>query len=235
MEGNSSSLYIPDDMIEESFDTSEAVNPTPVSNLQPKSLRSLANFTKSPTNSTTSPETMIGGELTAGVSVEPELQHGATTFVTLESDLGTLFGPPSNPDNSQQQQQHFHVPSSSSSSSLSMSFSRSDFEQELMQLKDKEIETRRELSETKEREINNQHKIKQLQSTIDQLELDNIDLSEEVARVSRENRGLKEDSELQVQDIQSTVHDLKMNLKEKEEDVSVSASLMLCCVVFVSV
>ena len=226
MEGISSSLCIPDDMIEESFSTSD-VNPSPSSlHLQPKSLRSLANFTKAPTIATTS-STSSGSDTrdvldmqTAGAgnhnipSAEPELQHGETTFVALESDLGTLFAPP-RPQQFSNSSEYYPAPPSS----LSMSFSRSDFEQELHQIKDKEMETRRELVEMKDRELNSQHKIKQLQSTNNQLELDNIDLSEEVDKLAKENKSLKEDSDLQVQDIQCTVQDLKLNLKEKEDDV----------------
>lgn len=251
MEGPSSELYVPDDMIEDSYNYSNSNSCPPTatvpitvpasvaSSRQPKSLRSLANFTKSspvdltdaPTSAMNRAEHSLEGDQLdthldanmGSVSMEMELQHGRTTFVALESDLGALFGPPASP---KQQQQHLHDYSSSayvptsSSSSISKSFSRSEFEQEIIQLKEKEAEARRALKETNEREINLQNQMLQMKSTIDQLELDNIDLSEEVDKLSKENKRLKEDCDLQVQDIQNTLHDLKMNLKEKDEDVS---------------
>jgi len=227
MKSTSSTLHIPDDMIE-TFENSDIHSMSAVApSLQPKSLRSLTNFTKVPSSSTSSeqPEQLTD-------TSEPELQHGATTFVALESDLGVLFGPPvtlnsASCGHSLHSQKYSRssdsfpsVQSTRQQSSLSKSFSRSDFENELAQLKDKEQELSTELVDMKDREVNFQREMTTLKSTIEQLELDNIDLSEEMDKLAKENKQLREDGDLQVQDIQSTMQDLKMNLKEKEDDVS---------------
>jgi hypothetical protein len=242
MAGTSSSvLYIPDDMIEEAEGvTAEGTirQSATLSTIatsrppQPQSLRSLANFTtRTPPSSSQYDEHAVqeradndNNEDEDEVPLEPELKHGAATFVTLESDLGALFGPPAVPSASSTSylhQQHHHqeqstgpsyskqLQSTASSSSLSLSFSRTEFEQELC--------------ESKEREAVLQREVEVLRGSVEQLELDSIDLSEELGRVKQEQQRGREDGELQRHDLQLTVQDLRTSLKEKEDDVSSAA------------
>lgn len=215
LEGCSATIPFTDEVTQEDF--CAQTEETPAVPMQPKSLRSLANFTKSPTvkNSSSLPRNLCDVEHRADTTcLEPELEHGATTFIALESDLGSLFGSPEEV-NANRKNSHPHQ----SPSLLSMSFSRSDFEQEVAHFKEKEMKARRELTAAQEREVILTKEVAQLKATVEQLELDSIDLSEELAKVQQDNQRLKEDCELQVQDSQSTVQDLKMNLKEKEDDV----------------
>ena len=214
--------------------------------LQPKSLRSLANFTKSqsppiPTHTLThSPTHTIpdGGDQELPVpvpvpvpvpEVEPELQHNATTFVALESDLGLLFGSttlcpqqqqePLGPSHTSHTSHTPHLSQTSHLSQISKSYSRSEYEEEIAELKNREVDYIREIADLKNKEQIWQKEMTELRSTIEQLELDNIDLSEGLARVTEQNKQLKEDSDLQTQDARSSMQELKMSLKEKQEEV----------------
>jgi hypothetical protein len=253
LHSTSSSLYIPDDMIEDEDQDQvheDDLLPTPslthssTASLQPKSLRSLANFTKSqsppiPTHTLThSPTHTIpdGGDqelpvpvpVPVPVEVEPELQHNATTFVALESDLGLLFGSttlcpqqqqPLGPSHISHTPHTPHLSQTSHLSQISKSYSRSEYEEEIAELKNREVDYIREIADLKNKEQIWQKEMTELRSTIEQLELDNIDLSEGLARVTEQNKQLKEDSDLQTQDARSSMQELKMSLKEKQEEV----------------
>ena len=223
LEGNSRTLQIPNNMIH----NDQTITIT-TSNRQPQSLRSLANFTSSvqpdPVDKNTS---LLNSNMVEKVVDEsswgPEMQNGSTTFVAVESDLREIFSPQSVTNGKANDE----VLSDRQQNPLSRSYSRVEFEQEISSLQEKAKEVTSELEDMIRREVELKMKISQQKSTIEQLELDNIDLSEELGRIGKENKRLQEERDIQVQDIQNTVHDLKINLKEKEENVSISKNLLL--------
>jgi DNA repair exonuclease SbcCD ATPase subunit len=176
------------------------------------------------------------------VEVEPELQHNATTFVALESDLGLLFGSttlcpqqqqPLGPSHISHTPHTPHLSQTSHLSQISKSYSRSEYEEEIAELKNREVDYKREIADLKNKEQIWQKEMTELRSTIEQLELDNIDLSEGLARVTEQNKQLKEDSDLQTQDARSSMQELKMSLKEKQEEVRSGLFYYIICQFYV--